>query len=64
MTIGKLAACSSAMCGRRTHPRTDVDPPRVELPSAGAYRLAVPGGDNSPLIYPVASLPFGLLVHA
>ena len=24
-------------------PRTDVDPPRVELPSAGAYRLAAPG---------------------
>ena len=28
------------MCGLRTRPRTDVDPPRVELPSAGAYRLA------------------------
>jgi len=26
--------CSSAMCGLRTRPRTDVDPPRVELPSA------------------------------
>ena len=22
------------------------DPPQVELPSAGAYRLAAPGGDN------------------
>ena len=34
-----------AMCGVRTRPRTDVDPPRVELPSAGgAYRLAAPGG--------------------
>jgi len=34
------------MCGLRTRPRTDVDPPRVELPSAGEYRLAAapPGG--------------------
>jgi len=32
-----------AMGGLRTRPRTDVDPPRVELPSAGAYRLAAPG---------------------
>ena len=33
------------MCGLRTRPRTDVDPPRVKLPSAGrgAYRLAAPG---------------------
>ena len=31
------------MCGLRTRPRTDVDPPRVELPSAGAYRLAARG---------------------
>jgi len=42
------------MCGLRTRPRTDVDPPqfldprwpdwrRNELPSAGAYRLAFPG---------------------
>jgi len=32
------------MCGLRTRPRTDVDPPRVELPSVGrAYRLAAPG---------------------
>ena len=31
------------MCGLRTRPRTDVDPPRVELPSARAYRLAAPG---------------------
>ena len=42
--IGTLAACSLAMCGLRTRPRTDVDPPRVELPSAaGAYRLAALG---------------------
>ena len=41
--IGTLAACSLAMCGLLTRPRTDVDPPRVELPSAGgAYRLAAP----------------------
>jgi len=32
--IGTLAACSLAMCGLRTRPQTDVDPPRVELPSA------------------------------
>ena len=32
------------MCGLRTRPRTDVDPPRVELTSAGgAYRLAASG---------------------
>ena len=33
------------MCGLRTRRRTDVDPPRVELPSArvGAYRLAAAG---------------------
>ena len=30
------------MCGLRTRPRTDVDPSRVELPSAGEYRLAAP----------------------
>jgi len=41
--IGTLAACRLAVYGRRTRPRTDVDPPRVELPSAGAYRLAAPG---------------------
>ena len=31
------------VCRLRTRPRTDVDPPRLELPSAGAYRLAAPG---------------------
>jgi len=31
------------MCGLRNGPGTDVNPPRVELPSAGAYRLAAPG---------------------
>jgi len=31
------------VCGLLTRPRTDVDPPRVELPSAGAYRVAAPG---------------------
>ena len=30
-----LASCSLAMCGLRTRPRTDGDPPRVGLPSAG-----------------------------
>jgi len=34
------------MCGLRTRPSTDVDPPRVELPSAGAFRLAARGGDT------------------
>jgi len=43
LAIGTLAACSLAVCEQRTRPRTDVDPPRVELPSAGAYRLAAPG---------------------
>ena len=42
-----LAACSwpaPEMCGRRTYLRSDVDPPRVELPSAEAYYLlAAPG---------------------
>ena len=48
---GTLAACSLAtashLCGLRTRPRTDVDPPRIFPPSnchrRGAYRLAVPG---------------------
>ena len=31
------------VCGLQTRPRTDVDPPRVELPSSWAYRLAAPG---------------------
>ena len=31
------------MCRLQTRPRTDVDPLRVELPAAGAYRLAAPG---------------------
>ena len=43
--IDTLAACSLSMCGLRTRPRTDIDPPRVELPSAGggAYCLAAVG---------------------
>ena len=46
----------SEMCGLRTRPPTDVDPPRVELPSAaggGAYRLAAPGGAIPCLIIPL-----------
>ena len=42
-----LSVCPSL--GYRIRPRTDADPPRVELPSAGApYRLALspPRGDN------------------
>ena len=43
--IGTLAACSLAMCGLRTRPRTDVDPPRVELPSAvGGHIVSPPLG--------------------
>ena len=42
LAIGTLAACSLAVCGLRTRPRTEVDPLRVELPSAGTYRLAAP----------------------
>ena len=36
------------MCGLRTRPRTDVDPPRVELPSAaGGISCRRPRADNS-----------------
>jgi len=35
------------MCGLRTRPRTDVDPPRVELPSAGDISSRCPRGDVS-----------------
>ena len=35
------------MCGLRTRPLTDVDPPRVELPSAGMGHIISPSpGDN------------------
>jgi len=35
------------MCGLRTRPRTDVDPPRVELSSAdGEHIVSPPRGDN------------------
>jgi len=44
--IGTQTACSLAMCGLRTRPRTDVDPPRVELPSAGGISSRRPRGDN------------------
>jgi len=36
----------SEMCGLRTSPRTDVDPPRVELPSAASISSRRPRGDN------------------
>ena len=35
------------MCGLRTRPRTDVDPPRVELPSAGGYIISPPAAKGS-----------------
>ena len=34
------------MCGLRTRPRTDVDPPRVELPSGRGQIVSRPRGDN------------------
>ena len=34
------------MCGLRTRPRTDVDPPRVELPSTAGGGHIVSAGDN------------------
>ena len=34
------------MCGPRTRPLTNVDPPRVELPSAGSISSRRPRGDN------------------
>jgi len=34
------------MCGLRTRPRTDVDPPRVGLPSAAGISSRRPRGDN------------------
>jgi len=34
------------ICRLRTRPRTDVDPPRVELPSAGGISSRRPRGDN------------------
>jgi len=43
--IDTLAACSLAMSGRRTRPLTDVDPLRVELPSAGDISSRRPRGD-------------------
>ena len=52
--IGTLAACSLAMCGLRTRPRTDLNPRRVDLPSVGAYRLAASGAIAC-LIHPVYS---------
>jgi len=45
------AGCPAAgrppeVCGLRTRPRTDVDPPRVELPSAGGISSRRLRGDN------------------
>ena len=42
LCIGTLAACSVATCGLRTRSRTDADPPRVELPSAGGGDIVSP----------------------
>ena len=44
--ISTLAACSLAMCGLQTRSRTDVDPPRVELPRAGSISSRRHRGDN------------------
>jgi len=54
LSVSTLAACSLAMCGLRTRPRTDLNPRRVELPSVGAYRLAASGAIAC-LIHPVYS---------
>jgi len=49
------------MCGLRTRPRTDVDPPRFLPPSnchrRGAYRLAAPG------VIPCFGTLLGLVAH-
>ena len=49
-TLGRAAAlgysCSLAMRGLRTRPQTGVDPPRVELPSAGGISSRRPRCDN------------------
>jgi len=45
--VDTLAACSLAICGLRTRPRTDVDPPRVELPYAGTGHIVSPPGDDN-----------------
>jgi len=43
----QLSHCRpTEVCGLRTRPRTDVDPPRVELPSAGGISSRRPRGDN------------------
>jgi len=34
-------------CGLRTRPRTDVDPPRVDLPSAGGHIVSTPPGRST-----------------
>jgi len=39
------------MCGLRTRPRTDVDPPRVELPSARGHIVSPPPGRSLVLFY-------------
>jgi len=44
--MGTLVACSVAMCGLWTRPRTNVDPPRVKLPSAGGISSRRSRGDN------------------
>jgi len=46
------------MCGLRTCRWTDVDPPRVELPSAGAYLLATPGA----ITYSISGPMYGRLI--
>ena len=49
-----LAACSWPDAGDvRTRPRTDVDPPRVEMPSGGrVYCLAAPGPTTCSKMFP------------
>jgi len=56
-----MAACSLAMCELQTRPQTDVNPPRVELPSAGAYRLAARGDNFCQITLPLVTvMPLGV----
>jgi len=46
-SLTNTGPASRDVCGLRTRPRTDVDPPRVELPSGGKGQIVSrPRGDN------------------
>jgi len=46
LALGYSHRRTPEICGLRTRPRTDVDPTRVELPSAGGISSRRPRGDN------------------